>query len=328
MLDKIHDWPVQLEKAWASLWTKDLDIATDKIDHILIIGMGGSGVAGALAKELFANSPTPISTWADYGLPGWVNDKTLVIAVSYSGNTEETLDGAKKAVEKKCPIVAITSGGKLAELAETHKFPHVKIDYESPPRAAIGWLYGLLLTLLTKLKLVEMTEKQYFAALEELKQVVTQNLFPVKAEDLAITLNNKVPVIVASAPLGSVAARWKTQFNENSKTFALSAPFPELCHNFLVGLDFAIPEKLSILCLSSRYAFSRNTLREKVVKDWLTKKNIPFTPLTMQSGSPLAEQWLFLYFGDLLSCYLAGVYGVDPTPIEPIVFLKEQLEKA
>lgn len=327
MLEKINDLPNQLEKAWTSLWTKDLGISFDKIGHILIVGMGGSGVAGSLAKELFADSPIAVSTWADYGLPGWVNEKTLVVTVSYSGDTEETLDAAKKALEKKTVLVAITSGGKLAELAELNKFPVIKIDYDSPPRAAIGWLYGSLLTLLAKGSFIPLTDKQYLTAVEELKKAIKLNVFPAKAEDLAITLNNKVPLVVASAPLATTAHRWVTQLNENSKTFSMNAAFPELCHNLLVGLDFSVVEKLSVLCIKTRYGFSRNVVREKITQDWFTKKNIPFTPLTMQASSALAEQLLFIYFGDLLSFYLAGVNGVDPTPIESITFLKEQLGK-
>jgi len=328
MLTKIHELPNQFEAAWTNLWTKELALSGQKITHVLIVGMGGSGIAGQLAQELYAqNSALPISLWANYQLPSWVTPETLLVAVSYSGDTEEVLDAVKSGLEKKMPIVAITNGGKLEKLATDSKFPVVKINYDSPPRAAVGWLYGSLLALLAKLNVINLTEKQYFSALEELKKTVKQNVFPAKAEDLAITLNNKVPVIFASAPLATVAKRWVTQLSENSKTTALAQAFPELCHNFLTGLDFAIPEKITVLCLKSQYSFSRNVAREKIVQNWFTKKNIPFSPLTMQSASPLAEQWLFLYFGDLLSYYLAGVYGVDPNPIEAVTFFKDELGK-
>ncbi|MEX0594566.1 MAG: SIS domain-containing protein, partial [Patescibacteria group bacterium] len=258
MESKIREFPDQLEKAWTTLWVKDIPELQQPAKRVLICGMGGSGIAGKLAAELFFEQPISIDIWADYGLPAWVDQNTVVIAISYSGDTEETIDAVKTAVEKKIPVYAITTGGKLKEQADIHGFPLITFTYDSPPRAAIGWLYGSLITLLAKLKLVNFTEQQYFQALAEIKSATVKNTFAEKAEELAITLNNKVPVIVASRPLTAVANRWVTQLNENSKTFAVSATVPELCHNTLVGVDFSIPEKLSVLVLESKYAFSRN----------------------------------------------------------------------
>ncbi|MEX1051815.1 MAG: bifunctional phosphoglucose/phosphomannose isomerase [Patescibacteria group bacterium] len=327
MEEKIRSFPDQLEKAWTTLWTKDVPHWEGKISHVVICGMGGSGIAGKLAKELFADQAIHFETWADYGLPSWVNAETLVIGVSHSGDTEETVDAVKTAVEKKLPLVVISTGGKLAELAQIHAIPIVAFEDASPPRAAIGYLYGSLITLLTKLKLVNFLETQYFQALDELRKATADPKFTDKAEELAISLNNKVPLIAASHPLTAVADRWVTQLNENSKTFAVSATVPELCHNTLVGVDFSIPEKLSVLVLESKYAFSRNIARKKIIEKAFLKKQISAVPLSVSSNSLLAEQWLLLQFGDWLSFYLAGVYGVDPTPVDSINFLKEELKK-
>lgn len=328
MLTKINDFPTQLEQAWSALWVKDLSVDVSPVNHILICGMGGSGIAGLLTKELARDhGKTPITVWADYGLPGWVNEKTLVIACSYSGDTEETLDAVRVALERKAIVIGISSGGKLTDLGKIHNFPVVPITYDSSPRAAIGWLYGSLLTVLAKLQLIDLTEKAYFDALTELKATVSKKIFPGKAEDLAISLNNKVPLVLAHAPLTALTKRWVNQLNENSKTFALSAENPELCHNLIVGTEYAIPEKLVILYLESKYGFSRNNARQKVLHRWFDSQQLTFIPLSVKSSSPLAEQWLLIYFGDLLSYYLAGVYGVDPSPIPPIKFLKEELAK-
>lgn len=328
MLEKIHDLPNQLEKAWTNLWTKDIDIDKKDFDRILIAGMGGSGIAGYLTKELFADSPLSIDVWADYGLPGWADERTLLIAVSFSGDTEEDIDAVKAAIEKKVKVVVITTGGELKDLAKTHKFPVITVDYASSPREAIGHLYGSVLTLLAKLGVSKLGEKDYFAALKELKQTAEEKSFPTKAQELVMTLNNKVPIIVTQKPLTAVAKRWVNELNENAKTFAVAAEVPELCHNLLVGLDFPIVEKLQFLYLESQFAFSRNKARREVIEKLCAKKDIGFIPLSVRSGSLLAEQWLFIYFGDLLSYYLAGVYGIDPSPIESINFLKEELKKA
>lgn len=327
MEQKIREFPDQLEKAWTTLWTKDVPHWEGKISHVVICGMGGSGIAGKLAKELFADQAIHIETWSDYGLPAWVNAETLVIGVSHSGDTEETVDAVKAAIEKKLSVMVISTGGKLQELSQIHGFPVVSYNYPFAPRLAIGYLYGSLITLLTKLKLVNFLETQYFQALEELRKVATDTKFTDKAEELAISLNNKVPLIVSSVPLTAVAVRWVTQLNENSKTFAVAATVPELCHNTVVGVDYSIPEKLSILILESKYAFSRNVARQKIIEKLFSSKEIAAVPLSVASNSFLAEQWLLLQFGDWLSFYLAGVYGVDPTPVESITFLKEELKK-
>lgn len=328
MIERIHDLPNQLEKAWASMWTKELHVPMDGVTHIVVSGMGGSGISGALAKELFLDSPIAIDTWADYGVPGYVNKNTVFIAVSFSGETEETLDAAKKAVEQGARLIAITSGGKLAEFATSQNAPVVKVDYQSSPREAIGWLYGSLLVTLTKLGVGNLTEAKYFAALEELKKVVHGKKFTPQAQTLALAIANKVPLVTTASPLTAVAKRWVTQLNENAKAAAICPVLPELCHNTLVGLDFPFPEKLQVLFLDSAFAFSRNILRKNIIKQVFEQKDIPFTPLSITSKSLLGEQWLYIYLGDLVSYYLAGVNGVDPSPIASINFLKEQLKKA
>ena len=151
--------------------------------------------------------------------------------------------------------------------------------------------------------------------------------FSPKAEELAVELNNKVPLVIAHHPLRSVADRYRTQFNENSKTLALSSYLPEASHNTIVGLDFPIPEKLYVLFLESSFGFSRNVARKRVFQKLFEAKDIPFIPLSVKSSNSLVEQLLLLHFGDLLSYYLAGVYGIDPSPIDAIDQLKDELNK-
>ncbi|HSX42051.1 MAG TPA: bifunctional phosphoglucose/phosphomannose isomerase [Candidatus Saccharimonadales bacterium] len=326
MLEKIQDLPNQLEKTWTTHWIKDLALPNE-FDQVLIAGMGGSGIAGALAQELFAAAPTPIFTWADYNLPHWADDETLFIAISYSGETEETLSAVKQAAERKIPALVITSGGKMEGLAEMHGLPVVKLQPDLPPRAAIGELYGSLLVALAKTGHFPFKEGDLFRAIEEIRSSISKRTFEPKAEALAMSLNNELPIIAAAAPLGAVARRFATQLNENSKTTAFPAALPELCHNLIAGLEFAIPEKLTVLLLESSYSFSRNVARAKVVSQSFENQQIPVVPLSVQSSSQLGEQLLLLHFGDLLSYYLAGVYGVDPTPVEEIATLKEALKK-
>ncbi len=328
MLEKIQSLPSQYERAWTNLWIKNIDIDPAKIENVIIAGMGGSGIAGIMVKGLTTDHTlVPIETWANYQLPKYADDKTLLIAVSCSGDTEEVLDVVKSDLEQKCQIVAISTGGKLKDLAKSHKFHLIDFDFDGPPRAAMGWLYGSLITLLAKLKYLPVREQAYFEAVSELKKTVEDQDFLAKAEELALSLNNKVPMILAPPPLDGVAKRWANSLNENAKTFAFYASMPELCHNVMVGLDFAIPEKLIVLYLETKFGFSRNTARETIIHKLFDDKHNTFIPLSVVSGSAMSEQWLLGYFGDLLSYYLAGVYGVDPTPIETVDALKDQLNK-
>ncbi|MEK7548408.1 MAG: SIS domain-containing protein [Patescibacteria group bacterium] len=328
MLEAIQSWPDQLEAAWSSHWTKDPPIIPSGIEQVLICGLGGSGIAGELLKEFGEGiSPRIILTWADYRLPHWVNQKTLVVLVSYSGDTEEVIDAAKLALAKKIPTIALTGGGKLAALLEENDRPVLKIDFKGAPRTSLGSQYGLLLVLAAKLDLLPVSEKEFFLALKEFSQVVREKAFFSKAQNLALTLNNKVPVILAHRPLTAVARRWQTQLNENSKTFGLAADLPEAGHNFIVGLDFAVTEKLAIFYLESAYGFSRNLARRKLLGELLLAKGIGVTPIAVETSHLLSEQWLMIYFGDLLSYFLAGVYGIDPSPVEIIEQLKTKLAK-
>lgn len=326
MLEKIQALPQQLRDAWVSLWTKELPWDGGGVDKVVVAGMGGSGVAGRFAKELFASESSLIfEVVSGYSLPKWVDSHTLVVAISYSGNTEETLNLAKEAAQAEAKLVVIASGGKLVDQAvETG---YLAVDYRSQPRLAIGWLYGLLLVLLVKLKLVGLTEAKFMGAVEELEKVVREKSFLEKAENLAVSISNRLPIILAYPPLTSVAYRWQTDLNENAKTTSFASAMPEFCHNLLAGLEFPSPEKLALILLESKYAFSRDVARGKTLESFCRKKTLTFFPISVRSNCQLAEQLFYVYFGELLSYYLAGVNGVDPTPVNTIESFKKELTK-
>lgn len=326
MLEKIQSLPKQFRDALVSLWTKELPWKKDGIDKIVIAGMGGSGVAGRLAHDLFQTESKLIFTViSGYKLPRWIDEHTLVVAISYSGDTEETISIAQECKQRQARLVVIATGGKLVEQAAGSGY--LAVDYQSQPRLAIGWLYGLLLVLLCKLELVSLTEAKYMAAVDELEKVVGQKSFLEKAENLAVSLSNRIPIILSYPPHIATAYRWQTDFNENAKTTAIASALPEFCHNLLAGLEYPSAEKLALILIESKYAFSRDVARGKVLEGLASKKSLTFFPISVRASSILAEQLLYIYFGELLSYYLAGVNGVDPTPVEIIEKFKKELAK-
>ena len=193
--------------------------------NIVIAGMGGSGVAGQIFREMY--SDVPVHLVDDYSIPRFVSRDTLFIGISYSGNTEETVSAVREATKKKAHVVTISSGGKLKGLGAQHiAIPNASLQ----PRSATGYM---LMPLLNTFGLVKKKELQSaYWLLSELDKDNDE----CKAHAQAIMTGEKIPCIFGSTPFSSIAYRWKTQFNENAKVLAYSNSFPELNHNDTMAL--------------------------------------------------------------------------------------------
>jgi len=334
MLQSINDFPDQIESAWKQM--KNFTVPTHyiKCDKIVILGMGASGVGGDLIGALAINyNKAPVYIHRDYGIPNFVDSTTLVIACSYSGNTEETLDGFNKAAEKNAKLVAITTGGQIEALCRKYRAPMFKIEYGSTPRAALGYLFTAVLAILHKLDFIALGTNEVSEAIEAIKVMQKKVGFEIQtsqnpAKRLALKLEGTIPIIVGGGSLSVVARRWKTQINENAKQAAEFEVFPELCHNMVIGLDF--PKKLSneifVLILESEFDHPRNRLRETVIHEIFRKKGINYEVITVESPlSPLIEMLQIIMFGEYLSYYVGILNGVDPSPNVMIDYLKERL---
>src|SRR3990167_5416019 len=179
-LDNLQEFPEQCERCWKD-W-KDLPLPARFIQtkSILITGMGGSNIGGALVAGLSHEIPVPVVIWRDYGVPGWVNKDTLVIAISFSGNTEETLDSFKQAAEKTDKLITIASGGELDVLSRKYKTTHYKINYLGQPRASFGFLFTSVLAVFAKLKYLEISDEDFREAmilLKALQKKIDVNVF-------------------------------------------------------------------------------------------------------------------------------------------------------
>jgi glucose/mannose-6-phosphate isomerase len=334
MLRHILELPDQIEQAWADMQNFVIPAPYLKAKNVLILGMGGSGIGGLLVEYLaYSQSKVPVKVIREYELPAYVNSDSLVIASSYSGNTEETLAAFEEAAKKQAKLLAITMGGELASKASKYKAPVYKVEYGSPPRAAIGYSFTVVLAILHKLGFIELGKDDIREAIVLMKGMRTKFVPEVptyqnEAKKLARKLEKSLPVVIGSGIMYPVAYRWAGQLGENSKHVAFSLPLPELCHNWLVGLTHEI-DKLYIMILQSKFDNPRNRLRQNIISQLLNKKNIRHELVFLQpSGSILSEQLLTVYFGDFVSYYLAILHNVNPTSIEEVNYLKINLENA
>jgi glucose/mannose-6-phosphate isomerase len=333
MLGHVAALPRQCRDAWAMARGLKLSERHGGAAKVVIAGMGGSAIGGDLAAAVAADrSSKPIWVHRDYDLPAYVDSQTLVIASSYSGNTEETLAAFQAAHERGCPLVAIATGGKLAQLAGQWKVPLVSFDYQSQPRAALGYMFVALLGVLQALGTVEDLDadlEEGLAILEgqgsELAPDVPQGQN--QAKQLAATLFERIPIIVGAGPLAPVARRWKTQFNENGKSWAYFEVLPEMNHNALSGIHFPVEatDRLRILFLRCSGLHGRNQLRLDLTRQILKSQDVVCHQVSIPGASSLAQILAAVQLGDYVSCYLALLYGTDPTAIQDIIGLKRHM---
>lgn len=333
MGDRVSELPRQCREARALAEAYPLPIEFSLVDSIVILGMGGSAIAGDLVCALVEDEcSVPIFVNRDYDLPAFVNDHTLVIASSYSGNTEETLSAFTEAVERGAWPLAITTGGKLAEMCREHRFPLFTFAYESQPRAALGYSFVPLLVTLQRLEFIadQSAELEDATALMESLQAEIGVQVPETdnaAKQVARRLEGRLPVVYGAGHLSAVARRWKCQFNENSKGWGFWEVLPELNHNAVAGYEFptALAKEMRVLMLSSDLYRPRHELRLQVTGEILADKAIGHEVVQIQGQSRLSQALWAVHFGDYVSYYLALLHGTDPTPVKTIKYLKERL---
>ena len=334
MLTKIKDLPLQVRDAWKIAQAATLPPAYGDVRNITILGMGGSAIGGEFAGALLADDlKVPLNVHRDYGLPGYVGRDSLVIASSFSGNTEETLSGFEEAKKRGAKLMAITTGGKLADDANTLRLPLVTFGYHAQPRAALGYSLTLVLGVLGKLGFARDMGKEIEQALADvakLEERVHEGARTNDAKKLAIELAGKIPVAFGAGVMGVMARRVKDQWNENAKNWAHFDVMSELNHNAVVGFPHPpiAREAQVVLLLRSRRDNPRHQVRFEVTKELLDRAQIPSKELRFEGASMLSEVLQMIYFTDYVSFYVALLNGADPSPVTSIDYLKDRLAKA
>jgi glucose/mannose-6-phosphate isomerase len=297
--------------------------------NIVVCGMGGSAIGGDLAYSLLREDlPVPLCVVRDYNLPSFVSRNTLFYAISYSGNTEETISAYKEAKARGARRVVISSGGKLKEIVDEDVF--ISLPSGLPPRSALPFIFVPLVRSLESIGVVRKRNdwKEAIALLRELRESLSP-LTPTqdnRAKQLAYSLRGKLPLIYASSPLlYGVAFRWKTQINENAKAHAYVDYFSELHHNEIMAWESK--EKVAnfaVVILRDKGENDRIRERIEITKELLSDKTEIYEVWTKGEGK-LARLLSVLYLGDFLSLYLAVLYGVDPQEIDSINYIKKKL---
>ena len=333
MLNHLHEFPEQCQRAWEKGLKFDLPRGYARPNKVIILGMGGSAIGGDIVRRLaLAESKTVVWIDRDYSLPPFVDEDTLVIASSYSGNTEETLSTFKASLKTPAKKLALTTGGRLKELADKEGIPVFVIDYQAPPRAAFPHSFFTLVAIFQKLGLL----RDKSANLQETRPILdklstnlveTIPLASNPAKQLATRLYGRIAVIYGSEILSEVARRWKTQLNENSKTWAFSELFSELNHNATEGYAFPpqAKERILVVLLRSASLHPRTLLRYEATAKLLDKAGIAYESVEATGKSILAQMMSLVLLGDYLSFYLAMLNRVDPTPVNCIDFVKKHL---
>jgi glucose/mannose-6-phosphate isomerase len=270
----------------------------------------------------------------DYHLPAWANgSETLVITSSHSGNTEETLSAFVKALESGCRILAVTTGGKLANAAEKSGSALWLFDHSGQPRAAVGFSFGLLLAAFNHLGLIPNPEEELIGAVVAMKsqQAGLKPEIPISensAKRLAGQCYGRWITVIGADILAPVARRWKGQISELAKAWGQFEFLPEANHNTSAGVinPQEIITKNMILFLRAKSYHPRNALRAKTTKQIFMLEGLGTDYFYAQGDTTLAQLWTTLHFGDYFAYYLAMAYGVDPTPVEAIEGLKERLQ--
>lgn len=299
---------------------------------VVVCGMGGSAIGADLVLACLPDLGVPAVVVRGYELPGWADRDTLVVAVSYSGETEEALACASQARARDCVPVCVSSGGTLAAFAEAEGVPLVTVPGGGQPRAAVGSLSMSLLATLEACGLCPEQSADVAAAAERLEAddgvLGPQSPEEVNpAKQLARRLQHRLTVVYGAGPTVPVARRWKGQLNENAKAPAFFNELPELNHNELMGWTSlpTVTASTTAVLLQDPSVDARLAQRvELTIREYETI-GVATELVAARGDSPLARLFSLVQLGDYVSCYLAVLYDVDPTPVDAIQTFKASL---
>ncbi|MGE0879789.1 MAG: SIS domain-containing protein [Acidimicrobiia bacterium] len=331
MAEVIPSVPEQIETALAALPDGIGGLpAHEDIEHVLVIGVGASAWVGdALAAIAGETSPVPIVVSREYELPGFVDEHTLAVVVSWSGDTEETVEAAEEAVAAGAQLLVVTSGGELAYRAERWESPLVRVDGGGPSRAMLGALATPAFLALEQCGLMPGARSYLHEAAEHLRS--RRAALTETARDLGKRIGRTLPLVYGGGPLGAVAAqRWKSSLNENAKVPAFASRVPDLCHDEVAGWGQhgdVTRQVFSLVELRHEFEHPQITRRFGLVNELLDEVVSQRFQIEAQGDSALTQLFELVLLGDLVSLQVAVQQGVDPGPVPAVEHIIEGLNR-
>jgi len=330
MVEDLDTFPDQCKEAVSIGEAFKLPFDLREFDRVLVTGMGGSAIVGDLLSRLL---DIPVESNRGYHLPKSARSDDLLVAISYSGNTEETLSALQDGLRRGLSVVCLATGGKMEDFCVRKSVPLIKIPTGHQPRASTGYM------LLPLLKLFDRAGRagtiDFEQLIDDLETLVKSwgSSVPVEKNEpkqLAEEFSGKVPIIYGTkGNTWAVAYRWKTQINENAKQPAFWNVFPELNHNETVGyqLGSELMENGKVVMLKNGLDLERNELRMEIIEGLFRDEGIDYSLARAPEGDKFTKIIGQMYFGDYFSVYLALLNEVDPSPVKLIESFKSRLKK-
>lgn len=324
MQQLIDGFPRQLKEAIEIGRKAQLKPPGGPYSNVVVTGLGGSGIGGRIAAQIVAGEATcPIEVYSNYYLPAYVNHKSLVIACSYSGNTEETIAAMEQALAKGARVCVVTSGGAMLDMAKAKGLDHIVIPGGNPPRTMLAYSLTQQFYVLHHFGIIgdgfEGSIKNAAAMLEDDKAKIQA-----AAKDLTDKLVGKRLVIYSEASTEAVSIRFRQQVNENSKELCWHHAIPEMNHNELVGWAGA-KDDIAVVIFRHKSDHERSQIRMGINKDVFARYTPHVHDVWSQGDTTIARQLYLINLGDWVSFYWAEKKGVDPSEIAVINMLKGKL---
>jgi len=327
----MSDFPKHWKEVMKLTEDVELNIDRSRIKNICFAGMGGSAIGADLIRAYSLKScPYPVQVNRHYEIPNYIDENTLFIACSFSGNTEETLTALYSAMAKGAQIIGVTSGGELKKQAIEHEFDYIQIPGGMPPRAALAYSFVPLFRIFQTLEYLDEPDSVLDDTYNLLRDGVSKfnDIDDNDALALARELNESLPIIYSDALLMEpVNLRWRGQIEENSKMLVYGNLIPEMNHNEIVGWEHIahLAGRLTVVMLKDREDNPRVTKRMEMVKELVMDQALSVIEISTIGNSRLERMFSLVQLADWVSMYLALLNEIDPTPIAKIDILKSKL---
>lgn len=335
MHGSIGSIPDQVEAAWTDIAGRDFPDACRNVNHVVVAGMGGSALGAHFIQDVFRDRlSVPVTVVSDYAAPAWIDEQTLIVLSSYSGGTEEVLAVAEQGASRRVPMIALTTGGKLAALAERQGMPAVVFGSElntcGQPRIGLGYAVTYLLGIFRQLGFLDLAATEINRAvmlLRETKPGYAEPEADNTAFELARSTQGKSVMIMASEHLTGNAHIMANQWNENAKNMAAWFAVPELNHHLLEGMSHPRENRdgLAAVLIQSDLYDPRNRRRHEITRALLEEQEIACPVITPRGDTVLEQAFDLLLLGTYASFYQAVMNAIDPSPIPWVDQFKQRM---